>query len=142
MGGIQLVRLLWHQHAQEEDWGFLLIEARNVLNEDNRTVMLWEVLHKWPSRAQFSFNCYRHWATLVIRAGDGMVHFLHRKKGATQGDRLAMITYGLGILPLIRDLRTVHPAVTKSWYDDDTGAGGTFNGICRSLDDLIVRGFI
>ena len=32
-GGFYAVRLLWQQHDQEEDWGFLLIDAYNVLNE-------------------------------------------------------------------------------------------------------------
>ena len=28
-GGIHAVRLLWKHHYQEEDWGLLLIDARN-----------------------------------------------------------------------------------------------------------------
>ena len=32
-GGIHAVRLLWQKHAQEEDWGFLLIDAHNAFNE-------------------------------------------------------------------------------------------------------------
>ena len=64
--------------------------------------MLWAVRHEWPSGEQFEFNCYRHWATLVIRAGDGTGHFLYSKEGVTQGDTLTMVAYGMGILPLIR----------------------------------------
>ena len=66
-GGICAVRLLWQQTAQEEDWGFLLIDAQNAFNEENRTTMLWAVRHKWTGDTQFTFNCYRHWATLVVR---------------------------------------------------------------------------
>ena len=40
------MHLLWQNNAQEEDWGFLLIYARNVFNEENRTAMLWVVRHK------------------------------------------------------------------------------------------------
>ena len=77
-GAIHAIRVLWEEHRKEEDWGFLLIHAHNAFNEDNRTAMLWYVLHKWPSGAQFTFNCYRHWATLVVRdIGDGSGHFLH-----------------------------------------------------------------
>ena len=36
-GGIRDMRLLWVQHSQEEDWGFLLIDARNAFNEENQT---------------------------------------------------------------------------------------------------------
>ena len=32
-GGIHVMRLLFQQHSQEEDWGFLLIDARKALNE-------------------------------------------------------------------------------------------------------------
>ena len=87
------------------DRGFLLIDARNAFNEENRTAMLWAVQHKWPSGAQFTFNCYCHWDTLVVQdTGDGSVHFFHSKEGVTQGDPLAMIAYGIGVLPLIREL--------------------------------------
>ena len=107
------MRLLCKQHYQEEDWGFLLIDARNAFNEENRTAMLWAVRYEWPSGAQFTYNCYRHWSTLVVRnTEDGSGHFLHSKEGVTQGDPLAMITYGIGVLPLIRDLKRDHPRVT------------------------------
>ena len=73
------MRLLWKQHVQEEDCRLLLIDARNAFNEENRTATLWEVRHEWPSGAWFAFNCYRHWATLVIKAGDGTGHLLFSK---------------------------------------------------------------
>ena len=50
--------------------------------------------------------------------------FLHSKEGVNQGDPLAMITYGIGVLPLIRVLRLDHPQVYQPWYADDAGAGG------------------
>ena len=49
--------------------------------------MLWDVLYVCPSDAQFTFNCYRHWATLVVRdKGYRSCHFLLSKEGMTQGD--------------------------------------------------------
>ena len=87
--------------------------------------MLWAVRNKWPSGAQFTFNCYCHWATLVVRdIGDGSGHFLHSKEGVTQGDPLAMIAYGIRVLPLIQELRDAHPRVTQTGYADDAEAGG------------------
>ena len=78
------MRVLWEEHLQEEDWGFLLIDARNLFNEENQTAMLWGVRHEWPSGAQFTFNCYCRWATLVVRdTGYGSGHFLHIKEGVT-----------------------------------------------------------
>ena len=106
--------------------GFLLIDARNAFNEDNRTAMLWAVRHEWTGGAQFTFNCYRHWATLVVRdTADGSAHFLHSKEGVNQWEPLTMIAYGIGVLPLIRDLRRAHPRVMQPWYADDAGRGGS-----------------
>ena len=103
--------------------------------------MLWAVRHEWPSGAQFTFNCYRHWSTLVVRdTGDGSGHFLHSKEGVTQGDPLAMIAYGIGIPPLIRELREAHPRVTQPWYVDYAGAGGTFAEVQAHFQDLQVWG--
>ena len=74
------MHVLWQEHSQEEYWGFLLIDAQNTFNEENRTEMLWAVWHEWPSGAQFTFNCYRHWATLVVQyTGDSSGNFLHSK---------------------------------------------------------------
>ena len=88
-----MVRLLWPQHAQEEKWGFLFSDARNEFNGENHTAMLWAVHHEWHSGARFAFNCYRHLDTLVIRAGNGTVHFLHREEWLTQGDPLVMVDW-------------------------------------------------
>ena len=73
---------------------FLLIDARNEFNKENLTAMLWAVRHEWPSGALFTFNCYRHWATLLESdTGDESGHLLHRKEGVIQGDPLSMISY-------------------------------------------------
>ena len=113
-GAINAMRVLWEEHQTEEDWGFLLIDARNEFNEEKRIDMLWVVRHEWPSGAQFMFNCYPHLATLVVRdTGGGSGHFLHIKEGVNQGEHLAMIAYGIGVLPLIRELRNSHPWVTQ-----------------------------
>ena len=123
--GIHARRLLWHQNSQEEDWGFLLIDARNAFNEENWTEIIWAVQHKWTSGAQFPFNCYRHWSTLVVRDTEyGSGHLLHSKEGLTQGHPLSMIAYSIGVLPLIRELLEAHPCVTQPWYTDDAGRTG------------------
>ena len=103
--------------------------------------MLWAVRNEWPSGVQFTFNCYRHWDTLVVQdTGVGSGHFLHSKEVMTQGDPLAMIAYGIGVLPLIRELWGTHPRVTQPWYADDAGAGGKFPNIMEHLRDLQARG--
>ena len=102
--------------------------------------MLWAVRQELPSGVQFAFNWYRHWATLVIRAGDGTSHFLYSQEGVTHGYPLDMVAYGLGIPPLIRELYKAFPGVTQPWYVDDARAGVTFEGIRLHLDNLVVRG--
>ncbi len=91
--------------------------------------MLWTIRHEWPSGARFAFNCYRHWATLVIRGKGGTVVLIFSKEGVTQGDPLSMFGYGIGILPLIRKLKLEFPAVKQPWYADDAGAGGSFTDL-------------
>ena len=62
------MRSMWNEHeSDEEDWGVLLIDAKNALNEGNWKMMLWVVSHKWPSGARFMFNIYRHQSVLVVR---------------------------------------------------------------------------
>ena len=48
-GAIHAMCVLFEEHRKEEDWGFLLIDARNEFNEENQTAMLWDVRHEWPS---------------------------------------------------------------------------------------------
>ena len=55
-GVIHAMRFLWEEHSQEEDWGFLLIDARNAFNEENQTAILWAVRNEWPSGVKFTFN--------------------------------------------------------------------------------------
>ena len=51
-----------------------------------------------------------------------------------------MIAYGIGVLPLIRELRNAHPRVTHPWCADDAGAGGTVQKILERFRDLQARG--
>ena len=51
-----------------------------------------------------------------------------------------MIAYGIGVLPLILELREAHPRVTQPWYADDAGAGGTFSEVQAHFQDLQVQG--
>ena len=81
----------------EEEWGFFLIDARNAINEINRTVMLWVLRRAWTSGARFCFNCYQH---LVHQGAIG------KSVRITRGDLPSMICSGIGILPLVRTAST------------------------------------
>eukprot|EP00978_Attheya_sp_CCMP212_P001429 scaffold3002_cov64-Attheya_sp.AAC.2 len=135
-GGIHAMRHIWEEDKMEEEWGFLLVDARNAFNEGNRIAMLWTVRHIWPSGARFLFNVYRHWSTLIIRGVDGKALGILSREGVTQGDPIAMVAYGLMMLPLIKQLKREHPDVSQPWYADDAGAGGKFTAIRKQFDRL------
>ena len=56
----------------------------------------------------------------------------------TQGGPLDIITYGIGILPLIKNLKRDIPDITKPRYADDPGALGTF-AIIETYFNFITR---
>ena len=58
----------------------------------------------------------------------------------TQGYPLTRIAYGIGVLPIIKDLRGAYPRVTHSWYADDAGAWVSFGNILAHFEDIQVRG--
>ena len=45
----------------------MLVDPRNGFNELSRLAMLWTVRHCWTAGERFTFNCYRHWAQLLLR---------------------------------------------------------------------------
>ena len=77
---------------------------------------------------------------MVIDTRDGSGHFLHTKESLTQGDPLVMITYGIEVLPLIRELWGKQPRVTHLWYTNDTGEGVKLPHILAHLQDLQAGG--
>ena len=90
-GAIHEVQALWEENSSMEKWDFLLVDAKNAFNEINQVVMLWTVRHLWSSISRFSFNCYRHWSSLVLRNGNGMASILHSRESVKQGGTLGMI---------------------------------------------------
>ena len=45
---------------EAESSGTTLVDARNGFNELSRLEIPWTVRHRWPDRARFAFNCYKH----------------------------------------------------------------------------------
>ena len=127
---------LWGLHQHDDDWGFLLIDAKNAFNEQNQTAMLWAVRHEWSLGASFVFNCFWHWSTLVLRGSNETAEFIFSKEGISQGDPRSMFAYGLGLLPLIRQLKVEFPEVEQPWYADNAGADGSFFEIRRHFKRL------
>ena len=85
---------------EAEPSGTTLVDARNGFNELIRFAMLWTVRHHWPAGARFAFNCYKHWAQLLLRQpGDPPVTILSRER-VTQGDPISMVFYCITLVPL------------------------------------------
>ena len=103
--------------------------------------MLWVIRHEWPQGARFVLNCYQHWATLLVRGnkhGSGFLVF--SQEGVTQGDPLAMVSYGVGILVLIRHLKAKVHTLHQSWYADDASAAGRLELIAEYFEELMAIG--
>ena len=64
-GTVHAVSAVWAEMDQDEQNGFLVIDAENAFNSCSRINMLWNVRHLWPAGARFAFNCYS-FATLLV----------------------------------------------------------------------------
>ena len=51
-----------------------------------------------------------------------------------------MITYGIGILPLIKNIKREIPDAIQPWYDDNYGALVTFVRLAAYFDSLTRQG--
>ena len=91
--------------------------------------MQWAIRHEWPSGARFCFNCYQHHALLVNHEAKEESVIISSQEGVTQGDPLSMICYGIGILRLIRMLRTEFTDEIQPWFADDGLTAGYFPDI-------------
>ena len=95
--------------------------------------MLWTVQHRWPTGARFAFNCYRHWAQLLLRhPGEPTVTILSRE-GVNQGDPLSMVLYGNTLVPLAKDLKATDPGLLFPFYADDA----EFDGLVQRNEQLL-----
>ena len=139
-GAIHRFQTLWDKNSSTEEWGVLLVDAKNAFNKINRVGMLWTVRHLWPPGARFVFDFYHHWSSRVLRNGNRTSIILHSIEGVTQGGHLAMIAYGIGILPLINNLKQEIPDVTQPWHADDAGDLGMFSILEIYFDSLTRQG--
>ena len=86
--------------------------------------MLWTVWHCWPAGARFAFNCYKHWAQLLLlQPGEPPVTILSRE-GVTQYDLLSMVLYRITLVPLAEELRAADPGLLSPFYADEEAFDG------------------
>jgi hypothetical protein len=118
----------------------LLVDAANGFNELGRKAMLWTIRHRWTNGAQFSFNCYRHSAQLILcRRGHNCTVLLSRE-GVTQGDPLSMVLYGLSLTPLAEAIRHSVPTAVQPWYANDSAMVGPLPSIAAAQRLLLQLG--
>jgi hypothetical protein len=121
--------------------GVTLVDASNGFNELNRYAMLWNVGHRWPKGRRLAFNSYRHFNICIVRKGTGAPAFMiFGEEGLSQGDPLAMVLYGVALMPLAEHLRKFLPDVLTPWYADDAAAAGNAERSAMALKFLKVYG--
>ena len=104
--------------------GTMLVDARNKFNKLSCLVMLWTLRHRCPAGAIFAFNCYKHWAQLILsQPGEPPVTILSRE-GVTQGDPLSMVLCGITLVPLAEELRAADPELLSPFYAYDAAFDG------------------
>ena len=78
--------------------------------------------------SRFTFNNYKHWSHVILHDSiAGAAVSIFSATGVTQGCPLAMIIYGLTLLPLIRQLQAEFPQLLHLWFADDGTAVGSFS---------------
>ena len=67
-------------------------------------------------KARFVFNCYMHWAQLLLReTGDPLVTILSQE-GVNQGYPLSMVLYRITPVPLDEELRALGLGMLSPFY--------------------------
>ena len=118
-GAVHSVEELFNS-TKEDGHGLLLMDASNAFNALNRETALWNARILWPRCSRFLFNTYSGYAPLIVA---GTTELLFSSEGTTQGDPLAMLFYGVSLMPLIESLKD-RDKYLQTWYADDSGALG------------------
>ena len=117
--------------TKEDGHGLLLMDASNAFNALNRETDQWNARILWPSCSRFLFNTYRGYAPLIVA---GTIELLFSSEGTTQGDPLAMLFYGVSLMPLIESLKD------RTWYAGDSGTLGALGNLVEWLSSLTENG--
>ena len=112
----------------------LLVDASNAFNSINRKVMIHNIFITCPPIAVFVSNCYNQTIRLFIVGGKELLS----KEGTTQGDPIAMVVYGLSLLPLMSNIKNGSHLIHLA-FADDLASGGKLEDILawwKSLKEL------
>ena len=84
--------------------GFLLMDASNAFNSVNRAAAIRNSRIVWSSCSRYIFNAYRGYDIFFIA---GSKPYILSREGVRQGDPLAMLVYGIAILPPTKKLKNM-----------------------------------
>ena len=87
----------------------------------------------------FVSNCYKQWDTPMVHNGQDSMSFVLSREGVTQGDPLSMVTYGLGILPLIGHIKSIISPPHQPWYAKNAAIMKTWLLIVVYFDSLTIH---
>ena len=113
--------------------GSMLIDACNGFNNMIPLAMLWTVQHCWMAGVRFVFNCYRHWAQLLIRQPGELQVTILIQEGVTQGYPLSMVLNRITIFPLAKEFRAAYTGMLYLFYVDDAA----FDGLAQHSAQLL-----
>ena len=125
-GAIHAIRDIYENDEDSE--AIILIDAQNAFNSMNRAAALHNIRIICPEVATYIINTYRSPPRLIIKADRNTGDEIRSLEGTTQGDNLGMIFYCLGIIPVLRSLKTLiessELSVKQAWLADDASAVG------------------
>ena len=125
---------------EAEPNGTTIVDVCNGFNEMSRFAMLWAVRNHWLAGARFVFNCYRHWAQLLLHQPGELPVTILSREGFTQGDLLSMVLYGITLAPLAEELRAADQELLSPFYADNASFDGSARQIAQLLKLLIKSG--
>ena len=126
------IHTLRDQNSKTSADAVLLIGAENAFNSLNRKLALKNIENTCPSFLTATKNSYP--SKLFVNKKKT----IYSQEGTTQGDPLAMVMYGLAIIPLIKLLSV--DDVTQKWYADDGIAVGKLSNLRTVLDKIVSLG--
>ena len=124
-GDVHWVQDIWDTNFSTYNCFFKLVNTKNAFNNINCIAMLWTVCHLCLTGAHFC-TLNSHCSFIILRNGNGTTRFLHSIEGVNQGNPLAMVAYGIGVIPLINTQKWIFLTPPQPWYADNTSALGTF----------------
>eukprot|EP00957_Ditylum_brightwellii_P131195 10006675-Ditylum_brightwellii.AAC.1 len=95
---------------------------------------------QWQYGAHFMFNCYCHWAKLVICQPGQELEVLQSKEGVTQDDPLSMVAYDVTLVPFAEKIRAADDSVVAPFYADDVVLDGMTAQNAKLIKLLVERG--